>query len=339
MCIVALIIGITLGIRSSSNTSSVIFYTLPTFSLSYFSTGPLTSKPIDGICASATWIQSGVTVAGGKGYGSALDQLYSPDGLFLHENDSLYVVDSGNNRIIKWDSGVSSGYIVAGGNVAGNSSSQLNYPVDVVVDSNGTMYMSDFTNQHIQQWFQNASIGQTILANCIFTGIGRDSEGSLYTTDWTDSQLKKWRKDETTPQILAFGLKNPDRLYVDRNNTVYSADRLNHRIIMILPGTTNSVVVAGGTLGNGTNELNSPRGVTVDASGNAYVADTENNQIMRWLASATSGTLVVGGRGEGSQSDQLDTPTDLQFDPDGNLYLSDSYNSRVQKFMIDKSSC
>jgi sugar lactone lactonase YvrE len=87
------------------------------------------------------------------------------------------------------------------------------------------------------------------------------------------------------------------------------------------------------------NQLDAPRGVTVDQSDNVYVADTNNNRIMRWLVGATSGTLIVGGRGAGSGSDQLNTPTDLQFDQYGNLYVADSGNNRVQKFTIDTSSC
>ncbi|CAF3944071.1 unnamed protein product, partial [Rotaria sp. Silwood1] len=66
------------------------------------------TKPIDGICASARWSLSGVTVAGGKGSGSDLDQLYLSDGLFVDANSTVYAVDSGNNRIVKWISGAAS---------------------------------------------------------------------------------------------------------------------------------------------------------------------------------------------------------------------------------------
>jgi DNA-binding beta-propeller fold protein YncE len=97
--------------------------------------------------------------------------------------------------------------------------------------------------------------------------------------------------------------------------------------------------VAGGSEGVGMNQLNVPRGVTVDYSGNVYVADTGNNRIMRWLLGATSGTVIVGGRGSGVMSDQLQTPTDLQFDGNGNLYVADSSNERVQKFTLDNNSC
>ncbi|CAF3744760.1 unnamed protein product [Rotaria sordida] len=296
-------------------------------------------RPSDGICANATWIQSGVTVAGGNGLGSDFDQLYLNDGLFLDKNDSIYVVDSGNNRIIRWNSGDSSGQVVAGGNGNGSSSSQLNYPIDVFVDDNGTMYISDFYNLRVQQWYKGASSGQTILENLNFIGIGRDDQGSLYTSEWTHDHVKKWQKNDTVGQTLAFGLGRPDRLFVDENRTVYVADRLNHRVMKIVEGSTQGLVVAGRSQGKNDTQLDSPRGVTVDKSGNVYVADTLNHRIMRWLSGATSGTVVVGGRGDGSTSDQLNMPTDLQFDRYGNLYVADSFNGRVQKFTIDTSSC
>ena len=251
------------------------------------------------------------------------------------------MVDSGNNRIIKWRIGASNGNIVAGRNQSGNSSELLSYPVDVVVDGNGTMYISDFSNHRIQQWFQGASSGQTVLTGLVFTGIGQDSEGSLYTSDWTNNQVTKWHVGNTTGQALAFGMNYPDRLYVNQNNFVYAADRGNHRVVKISAGTTQPLVVAGGSQGTGANQLSIPRSATTDSSGNVYVADTGNHRIVRWLVGATSGTVVVGNRGAGpgSGSDQLDTPTDLQFDQNGNLYVSDSGNNRVQKFQLDKSFC
>ena len=63
----------------------------------------------DEICLTATWAITGVTVAGGKGFGSSLDRLADPYGIFLDTNDNIYVVDRSNHRIVVWEQSVSMG--------------------------------------------------------------------------------------------------------------------------------------------------------------------------------------------------------------------------------------
>ena len=292
-----------------------------------------------GICANARWKEFGITVAGGKDAGDDPNLLHSPDGIFLTEDGILYVADGLNSRIIRWDIRASRGYVVAGGNGLGNSSKQFDFPVDLVVDQNETMYISDPRNGRVQQWLKGALEGQTLLSNLILLGIGLDDEGSFYTSDWTNNTVRKWPKGDPVGQILASGLSAPDRLYVDRNQSVYVADRANHSIVRIAGRTKNTSVVAGGRRGPNLNALDNPRSATVDEHGNVYVADTENNRVVRWSPGAITGVLIVGDRGLGSKSEQLNKPSDLQFDRYGNLYVADSGNNRVQKFLIDKSLC
>jgi sugar lactone lactonase YvrE len=77
-----------------------------------------------------------------------LNQLNTPNGVYfdyLYTN-SLYVLDSGNNRVLKFPSGSTSatfGTIVAGSNSSGNGSNQLNNPRNLVVDSNEILYITD----------------------------------------------------------------------------------------------------------------------------------------------------------------------------------------------------
>ncbi|CAF4242656.1 unnamed protein product, partial [Adineta steineri] len=109
-----------------------------------------------------------VVAAGGNGNGNALNQLSYPVGVYydyLYTN-SLYVADSGNNRIMKFVSGSTSsndGTVVAGGNGAGSGTNQLYDPRSIIVDSSGTLYIADANNNRIQRWLQNASSGTTIV--------------------------------------------------------------------------------------------------------------------------------------------------------------------------------
>ncbi|CAF4119142.1 unnamed protein product [Rotaria sp. Silwood2] len=296
-------------------------------------------RPGDGICALATWTQNATTVAGGNGQGSDLNQLDIPYGFFVDDNQSIYVADFNNHRVVKWDRGVSSGQIVAGGKGHGLDNDQLDSPMDVFVDKHGTMYISDRNNDRVQRWSRGAQSGETIIRDIFPIGIVQDDQGSLYVSDDIKHEVRKWHVGDTIGQLVTSEVFDPGLLFVDRNLALYVADKGNHRVIKVDDGTTQISIVAGGSQSDGADQLGYPDSVIVDELGTVYVTDTDHDRIVRWPRGATSGSVIAGGHGEGSQSDQLSSPTDLAFDLDGNLYVVDSKNFRVQKFAIAKNLC
>lgn len=113
----------------------------------------------------------------------------------------------------------------------------------------------------------------------------------------------------------------------------------------VMPGPGQIATMAGdgkqGYLGDGANavtaELNSPSSVAVDASGNVYVADTQNN-VVREVISASNQILTVAGTGAAGYSGdgaaatkaELDAPAGVALDALGNLYIADSSNSVIR---------
>src|SRR5690242_5546050 len=83
---------------------------------------------------SAKWAQNGITVVGGNGQGNELNQLDHPMVLYIDDEQTIYVGDSSNHRIVEWKYGAMCGQVVAGGNGRGNAANQLSNPEDVVVD-------------------------------------------------------------------------------------------------------------------------------------------------------------------------------------------------------------
>ncbi|CAF4279812.1 unnamed protein product, partial [Rotaria magnacalcarata] len=77
-----------------------------------------------------------------------------------------------------------------------------------------------------------------------------------------------------------------------RNRLVYVADNANQRILKVNFEKREVSVVAGGSHGNGTDQLSSPNGVAVDQLGTVYVADTDNRRVVRWPRGATSGSII-----------------------------------------------
>ena len=48
------------------------------------------------------WKQNGITIAGGNDVGDRLNQLCYPEGICLDDDQTIYIADYGNHRIVKW---------------------------------------------------------------------------------------------------------------------------------------------------------------------------------------------------------------------------------------------
>lgn len=83
--------------------------------------------------------------------------------------------------------------------------------------------------------------------------------------------------------------------------------------------------------------LYAPSGVTVDSSGNLYIADTLNNRIRKvdvsGKISTVAGTGTGGYLGDGvaATSTWLNRPQGVGVDSSGNLYIADTWNNRIRK--------
>jgi sugar lactone lactonase YvrE len=310
---------------------------------------PLRGSSID-IHPNAKWQKNGLTVAGGNGQGNGINQLYNPCSLYVDDDQTVYVADLSNHRIVEWKWGATSGQVVAGGNGQGSGAHQLSNPRDVIVDKErDSLIICDNSNRRVVRWpRRNGTSGETIISNIDCQGLTMDENGSLYVTDVGKDEVRRYRTGESQGTVVAGGngsgnrldqLSYPRYVFVDRDHSVYVSDRVNHRVMKWVEGAKQGIVVAGGQgKGNGLTQLSYPEGVVVDQLGTVYVADRANARIMRWVKGAREGSVIVGGNGKGGQSYQLNVPEGLSFDRHGNLYVVDRGNHRVQKFNIDSNA-
>jgi trimeric autotransporter adhesin len=92
-------------------------------------------------------------------------------------------------------------------------------------------------------------------------------------------------------------------------------------------------------------QLSNPFGIAVDASGNIYIADTDDHRIRMVTESTGIITTVAGSRdlaegysGDGglATSARLSDPYDIALDASGNIYIADSSNNCIR--MVAKST-
>ncbi|CAF1480948.1 unnamed protein product [Rotaria sp. Silwood1] len=298
----------------------------------------------------ARWQQEGHTVAGGNGQGNGINQLSCPLDLFVDDDQTVYVVDQLNHRIVEWKSSAASGQVVAGGNGQGSGAHQLSNPLSMIVDKEtDNLIICDRSNRRVVRWpRQNGTIGEISISNINCIGLTMDENGSLYAVDEGKHEVRRYRRGESQGIVVAgdngrgnrlHQLNWPCHVFVNRDHSVYVSDCGNHRVMKWVEGAKQGIVVAGGQgEGNDLTQLSSPQGVVVDQLGTVYVTDLGNNRIMRWPKGAIQGTVIVGGNGQGGQSNQLNKPFGLSFDRHGNFYVADFGNHRVQKFNIDSNA-
>ncbi|CAM4849321.1 unnamed protein product, partial [Rotaria magnacalcarata] len=285
------------------------------------------------ISANATRTQNGVTIAGGKGKGGATNQLDSPLGLFVDDDQTVVIADRWNNRIMQWKNGdTTNGQVVAGGNAQGNGLNQLSSPIDVLIDKEiDCLIICDSGDQRIVRWSRRSGTTQgEVLIGTTCAGLVRDEQRYLYVCGARKHDVRRYQLGEKNGILVAGGngkgdelnqLSYPTYLFVNGQQNVYVSDCGNHRVMKWTKGATED----------------GPQGIFVNTLGALYVADSGNHRVMRWTqGDKKQGTVIVCGNGYGAGANQFSNPVGLCFDRYVNLYVADQYTDRVQRFSIEK---
>jgi sugar lactone lactonase YvrE len=138
----------------------------------------------------------------------------------------------------------------------------------------------------------------------------------------------------------AASFRFPHGVAIDAVGNVYVADRNNYKIRKITPMGEVSTLAGSGSLGNADGlgtaaSFNYPTGIAIDATGNLYVADSENHKIRKITPAGVVSTLAGSGlpgntNGTGTSA-SFKAPLGVTVDAAGNVYVADSQNHKIRK--------
>jgi trimeric autotransporter adhesin len=277
---------------------------------------------------------NGLTAYSGDNGPATSAAINNPAGVAVDTSGNLYIADYVNARIRKVSN---SGTIttIAGTGVQSYSgdngpatSAELKQPAGVAVDPSGNVYIADEGNSVIRK-VNTGGIITTIAGNGTYgdngdngaataaslqgpAGVALDSSGNLYIADYYDQVIRK----------------------VD-----------NSGIITTVAGIHGNSHAPGfsGDLGSATSaELYSPSAVAVDAVGNLFILDSQNNRVRKVDPSGIINTVAGNGTpgyvGDGGPAilAELALPglsnwTGIAVDSSGNIYIGDNNNNVIRK--------
>ena len=198
---------------------------------------------------------------------------------------------------------------------------ELNQPYGVALDDSGNLYICDVNNERIRKVSNPNILGVGIITTIVGNGTdGYSGDNGL----GINAQLEGARD-----------------VAIDHHGNVYIADANSNCIRKVTPTDTITTIAGTGIAGyNGdgilatTAQLNYPYGLTVDSSGNIYIADGQNHRIRKvdtaGIIHTIAGNGTYGFSPDGSQADTavLDVPYYIRVDKKGNLFYYDSARIR-----------
>jgi NHL repeat-containing protein len=269
--------------------------------------------------------------------------LCTPFGATIDASNSLWVADTGNNRVLKFvppfrNSAqailvIGQPSFVASGSCAPELGSTCG-PRSLAFDRQGNLWVSDANSNRVVEYVPPFSTGMP--ATLV-----------LGQADFTSSVCS-----EASPT----GMCSPSGLAFDSVGDLFVSDMQNSRVIMFKPpfGIGMAATLAVGQLSLTSNarfvtsqfSVSNPSGIFVDESGNLYVADSDNSRIMIFPPPTVSGeyaAFVLGnddfrtinpnacgpgtnGAGPSINGGTICHPLDVKVDGAGNVAVADQNN-------------
>jgi sugar lactone lactonase YvrE len=297
---------------------------------------------------------SGIAGDGADGQAALATRLYLPQDMTVGPDGRLYVVDWNNHRIraVNPDGTMTivAGIGELGPNVDDPSSDRLNHPTNVTFDAHGLMVIAAWHNSRVKTVDLSLPEPGNIVNICgtgkrgfggnggpaaaatldLPAAVAFDAAGNLFIADQANQMIR--RVDAATGVIETVAGKTYD--LAAGGQTGHCADAQNPAPCVPF---MDDVPARDASFHLPVGQAATPGGrIALDATGNIYIADTENFRVRvvdtAGIVHTFAGTGVDGFAGDGGPASaaQLSRVTDVAVAPDGSVYIADTENSCVR---------
>ena len=267
------------------------------------------------------------------GHGSAA--LYNPVAAAFSPSGDLWVVDRGNNRVLEYvppfttgmAATVALGQVSLATDASATTRAGLFGPSGVTVGPGGDVWVADSFNKRVLEYvppFTTGMDASLVLGQATFTA--------------------------STPAATASGLDYPNSFAFSSSGAHFVVDYASNRVVEYVPpfaNGMNATLALGQTnltsdsTGTSATTLRGPIGLAIDAAGDLFVGDNENNRVAEYRAPLSTGmavSLVLGQanfttRTSATTATGMEYPAEVALDSRGDLWVADWGNSRALEFV------
>jgi DNA-binding beta-propeller fold protein YncE len=212
-----------------------------------------------------------------------------PVGVKVHPDGRVFVADTHYHRVLVFDA---DGRQLASFGSEGLGDGQFQLPTDVAFDAAGRVYVSEYHgNDRISQW----------------------------------SAALEFLQHFGVEPIDGKRLARPTGLAVDDEQTLWTADACNHRVVRF--SLDGQVLSTFGGYGREPGEMRYPYDLDLAPDGSILVCEYEGNRL-QWFSREGRSLRTWGSPGR--KPGELFAPWGAVYGPNGRVYVCDSLNERVQ---------
>ena len=262
----------------------------------------------------------------------------APTGIAIDSSGDIYVVDSGNSQVKKFDS---NGNLLLSWGSPGSGNGQLLHPNGIFVGKK-YVFVADTGNARIDIFDKNSgefiySWGNYGYGQGMFhtpVGLAADNQENLLVADSGRNTIQEFNTHftfmgEFKPLPTYYGnFTATSGIALDSEGNIYVSSP-DDKILEF--SNIGNFVNFFGSQGSEEGRFNNPTAVAIDSRGNFYVTDTLNHRIQKF---DPYGNFVLSWGSVGTSAGQFEEPVGLAIDQSDNIYVVDEKNSNVQKFSL-----